>query len=275
VSEAAWTTIEDPSDARVDPYRGLRDVDARRRIESRHGFFVAEGVTVIRRLLASEYAVASVLALPAKAAQLAIDLEQRDVAVYVADRAVLAGVTGFDVHRGALAIAARRPSPPLSAVVENASTVAVLEGLSDHENLGAIVRSASALGVGALLLDPTCADPLYRRCVRVSMGEVLFIPWTRVDPWPEALDAVRAAGLTMVALTPSVAAEPIDEVLKRVTGGLALLLGAEGPGLSAAVMAVADCQARIPIRASVDSLNVGHAAAIAFHAAHNRAARRG
>jgi tRNA G18 (ribose-2'-O)-methylase SpoU len=273
VSEATWIAIEDPADSRLDPYRGLRDVDARRRLESHHGFFVAEGVTVIRRLLSSAYPVLSVLALPAKAARLSADLNHRGVAVYVADRAVLAGVAGFDVHRGALAIAARRPPRSFDTVVAGANTVAVLEGLTDHENLGAIVRSASALGVGALLLDPTCADPLYRRSVRVSMGEVLFLPWARLDTWPDALHSLRDAGFTLVALTPSSDAEAIDDVLGSVKGPVAFLLGSEGPGLSAVALAAADRIARVPIAPSVDSLNVGHAAAIAFHAARRRAHR--
>ena len=270
MEEGPWITIEDPADERLDHYRHLRDVDARRALETEHGLFVVEGASVIRRLLQSEYRARSLLLLPGTARELAPLLGASAAAVYVADRSVLAGVAGFDVHRGALAIAERRPPPDLPAVLDGAGLVAVLEGLTDHENLGAIARSAKALGVDALLLDPTCADPLYRRCVRVSMGEILFLPWTRVAPWPAALAEVHHAGFTLVALTPSLAAETLDDVLGSTTGKLALLLGSEGTGLSPGAVGAADRLARIPIRGDVDSLNVGHAAAIAFHAAASR-----
>ena len=160
-------------------------------------------------------------------------------------------VTGFDIHRGAVAIAARRPLPTLSALADGARTLAVLEGVNDHENLGAIARSAAALGVDGLVLDPTCADPLYRRCVRVSMGEILHLPFTRAEPWPAALDTLRRAGLHRRGphtrrRTPSrsrtwpPAAGPVPSPS---------LLGAEGPGLSDAALAAADHRARIPLRA--------------------------
>jgi tRNA G18 (ribose-2'-O)-methylase SpoU len=265
VAGPTWSEIVDPADPRLDPYRHLRDADARRS-ENGHGLFVAEGVTVIERLLQSSYAVRSVLLLPAKAAALSTALSTSGAEVLVAGRGVLAEVAGFDVHRGALAVAVRPPPAPLEAVVAGARTVALLEGLTDHENLGAIVRSASALGVDALVLDPTCADPLYRRCVRVSMGEILFMPWTRVADWPGALALLQHARFELIALTPAPDAPPLDEVVRGLGRRVALLLGSEGPGLSAATLAVADHMARIPLRAGVDSLNVGHAAAIAFHA---------
>jgi tRNA G18 (ribose-2'-O)-methylase SpoU len=261
-----WTEISDPDDPRLDPYRDLRDAAARRQLEGDHGLFVAEGVTVIARLLQSPYPVRSALLLPARAAALSAALTASGADVFVAERDVLAEVAGFDVHRGALAIAARLPPSALRDVVDGARTVAVLEGLTDHENLGALVRSASALGVDALVLDATCADPLYRRCVRVSMGEILFMPWTRATDWPAALVTLRAAGLELVALTPSPDAPALDRVVRRLGERVALILGSEGPGLSAATLAAADHRARIPLRAGVDSLNVGHAAAIAFHA---------
>jgi tRNA G18 (ribose-2'-O)-methylase SpoU len=274
VPDQGWVTIVDAADPRLDVYRGLRDVDARHRFEAAHGCFVAEGVPVIRRLLQSPYPVGSVLALASRARQLEPDLERvtPSVQVFIASREVLAGVAGFDVHRGALAVGERLRPPPWQSVVAACSSVAVLEGLTDHENLGAVARSAAALGIDALLLDPTCADPLYRRCVRVSMGEILFLPWTRVEPWPGVLGALREAGFSVIALTPAATADEIDDVFGSTPGRIALLFGTEGPGLSAAALAAADRHARIPIRADVDSLNVGHAAAIAFHAL--RLARR-
>jgi tRNA G18 (ribose-2'-O)-methylase SpoU len=259
---ASVTVVDDADDERLRPYVGLTDAEHRRRWDADHGTFVIEGVTAIRRALQSAYPVRSVLVTPAKARLLARDLD--DVTVYVADPALMRAVTGFNIHRGAVAVAARRPLPVLAELLDGARLVAALEGLNDHENLGALARSAVGLGVDALVLDPTCADPLYRRSVRVSMGEILHLPFTRLAPWPDGLAAVTAAGFTVVALTPSPGAEPIDEVAASVAGQpVALLLGAEGPGLSSGAMAAADRRARIPVR--IDSLNVGHAAAIAFH----------
>jgi tRNA G18 (ribose-2'-O)-methylase SpoU len=262
-----WITIGDPCDERLDHYRHLTDADARRAHEAAHGVFVAEGSTVIRRLLQSDYRIRSLLLLPARARELVTALDGVDAEVFIADRAVMADIAGFNVHRGALAIAERQAPRDPAAVLADARVVAVLEGLNDLENLGAIARSASALGVHALLLDPTCADPLHRRCVRVSMGEILFLLWTRLEPWPGALARLPAAGFTLIALTPAAGATRLDDVLRAVTGPVALLLGAEGPGLSAGALAAANHVARIPLRTGVDSLNVGHAAAIAFFAA--------
>ena len=262
--------LDDARDPRLDPYRDLRDAAARRAIEAEQGLFVAEGTTVIRRLLESPHLVRSLLLLPAALDALGPDLAGRDVTVLVAERDVLGQVAGFDVHRGALAVASRPVPTDPASLLRTARTVAVLEAVNDHENLGAIGRSAGALGVDALLLDPTCADPLYRRSIRVSMGELLFLPWARLAPWPDALRMVRDHGLTVVALTPAADAEPLEDVLDEAPGPIALLLGAEGPGLSAAALAMADRRARIPLTAGRDSLNVGHAAAIAFHAVARR-----
>ena len=258
--------ITDGDDERLDLYRHLTDADTRRSLEAEHGVFVVEGVTAIERLLRSDRRLRSLLLLAPQARRLSGALAGRAVPVYIGSRELLAATTGFDVHRGALAIAERPAVPAVEDVLPGAHLVAVLEGLTDHENLGAIARSARALGVDALLLDPTCADPLYRRAVRVSMGEILFLPWTRLSPWPGGLDQLRQAGITLVALTPAPDARPIDElVASGPSGPMALLLGTEGPGLSPAAMASCDLRVRIPVRAGVDSLNVGHAAAIAFH----------
>jgi tRNA G18 (ribose-2'-O)-methylase SpoU len=264
--EPSTIAIADPEDRRLVLYRHLTDADARRSLEAAHGVFVVEGVTAIERLLRSDHRVHSLLLLASEARRLAPALAGRDVPVYVGSRELLAATAGFDVHRGALAIAERPASPRVADVLRGARLLAVLEGLTDPVNIGSIARSARALGVDGLLLDPACADPLYRRAVRVSMGEILFLPWTRLSPWPGGLSALREAGITLVALTPAPEALPIDELVGSARARpLALLLGTEGPGLSDAALAACDVRLRIPIRAGVDSLNVGHAAAIAFH----------
>jgi tRNA G18 (ribose-2'-O)-methylase SpoU len=172
---------------------------------------------------------------------------------------------GFNLHRGIVASAHRTPSPAPESLLANATRVAVLERLNDHENLGSLFRNARAFGVDAVLLDPQTADPLYRRCVRVSMGHVLRVPFARFTAWPDGLETLRAHGFTVVALTPSCAAVPIDEVAASRPERVAIVLGAEGPGLTDETLALADVLVRIPMAGSVDSLNVATAAAIAFH----------
>ena len=184
--------------------------------------------------------------------------------VYVAATGVLKAIVGFDIHRGAVASADRRPLPTLDVLLPTVRRIAVLEGLNDPENLGAIARSARAFGIGALVLDPTCIDPYYRRTVRVSMGEILFIPVARTANLAAGLDTIRAAGFEVWALTPRPGATDLWTL--PVPDRLALLLGAEGPGLSRAAMDAASTQVRIPIAPDVDSLNVAAAAAVAFAA---------
>ena len=253
--------IDDPADPRLADYVELTEPAARRRRE-RDEIFITEGVTAIERLLDSGHVVRSVLLTPKHHAALRSRLEHLDAPVYLASQPVLAATVGFDLHRGAVAAAERQPLPPVTEVLRSARTVAVLEGLNDPENLGAIARSARALGVDALVLDPTCIDPYYRRTVRVSMGEVLHLPVARAGSWPGELDAVRGAGFETWALTPDPAAADLFEL--AVPDRVAVLLGAEGPGLSREVLGTADRRVRIPIDRQVDSLNVGHAAAIAF-----------
>ncbi len=260
---ASATWIDDPGDPRIADYVHLADPEARRRRE-RDELFVAEGTTAIRRLLASDHVVRSVLLTPAARDRLAGHLDTMAAPVYLARRDVLAATVGFDLHRGAVASAHRRPLPDVQTVVAGARRVVVLEGLNDPENLGAIARSARALGIDAAVLDPTCIDPYYRRTVRVSMGEILFLPTARAAEWPGELDQVKAHGIELWALTPAADAASIWDV--AVPERVAVLLGAEGPGLSPAALAAADRVVRIPIRTEVDSLNVGHAAAVAFAA---------
>jgi tRNA G18 (ribose-2'-O)-methylase SpoU len=262
--------VTDPDDPRLDDYRFLRDARVRRRLEAPDptrghlGFFVAEGATVIGRLVDSGRRVRSVLVDPARAERLAPLLLALPAPVYVAARPVLAAACGFDVHRGALAVADRWPLPAPGVLLEDARRVAVLEGINDHENLGALFRNAAGLGIDAVLLCPRCADPLYRRSVRVSMGHVLSVPWARLEPWPDALGDVRGAGFALAALTPAPDAEVLTGALGP--GPVALLFGAEGPGLSAETLRLADRRLRIPMAAGADSLNVASAAAVAFYA---------
>jgi tRNA G18 (ribose-2'-O)-methylase SpoU len=258
--------IDDPADPRLADYVGLSDPELRRRVESERGFFIAESAHVVRRLLASRQRVRSVLLTPVQYDALAVDLEARLEPVYVAPIDVLRAVAGFDLHRGVVAAADRWPLPDPAEVLADARCVAVGQGLNDHENLGVLFRNAAAFGIDAVLLDSSCADPLYRRCVRVSIGHVLTVPWTRIA----SLAELAAAGFTIVALTPEAGALALDELdwPERV----ALLLGAEGPGLSAAWLAAADVRVRIPMAVGVDSLNVATAAAVAFYV--SRGARR-
>lgn len=253
--------IADGGDPRLADYVNLRDPSGRRSVENDE-FLIAESLSVVRRLLASSLRVRSVLLTPDRLPTLADELADLDAPIYVAPRELLRATVGFDLHRGVVA-AADRPRPLSWTAVAALRTIAVLEGVNDHENLGAIARSARALGIGALLLDPTSADPYYRRAVRVSMGELLHLPTARAAQWPDALADLRTAGVTVAALTPAAGAVDISE-WRRPEGPLAILLGAEGPGLSDAALAAADVRLRIPIAPTVDSLNVGHAAAIAF-----------
>jgi tRNA G18 (ribose-2'-O)-methylase SpoU len=256
--------IDHPDDPRVADYVSLTDAELRRKIEHGNGAFIAEGELVIRTLVASRYAVRSVLVTPALLARLADALATVDAPVYVAAPDVMAAVAGFDIHRGAVA-AAQRPAPTDPAsLLQTAGPLVVLDGLTDHENLGAVFRNAAAFGIAGALLSPTCADPLYRRSVRVSMGHVLRIPFARLTAWPDALDDLARAGWETVALTPHRAAEPIAD-LDPATSRMAVILGAEGPGLAPAVLDRCTRRVRIPMAPGVDSLNVATAAAIAFH----------
>jgi tRNA G18 (ribose-2'-O)-methylase SpoU len=260
--------IEDPEDPRVTDYIGLTDAELRRQVEvdgPGHGIFIAEGVRVVRVLLETELSVRSVLVTPARYEALADALLEPTFPVYLAGRAVIDRVVGFPLHRGAVA-AANRPVPlELSRVLAGADRIAILEDVNDHENLGGLFRSAAALGIGGVLLSPRCSDPFYRRCVRVSMGQVLRVPIVTIDRWPDALVEVAAAGFEVVALTPAAEAEPITALSPRPGDKVALLLGAEGPGLTAAAQSAASRRVRIPMVPDVDSLNVAAAAAVAFH----------
>jgi tRNA G18 (ribose-2'-O)-methylase SpoU len=262
----------DPVADPLDDYRALNDPEQRRLVERRGGYFVVEGVLALGALLASPYPVRSVLASERRAARVRALVAGRAPVVVRSDDEV-AAVAGFDVHRGVLAAADRLPLPDAADVVQGARLVAVVEGVGDHENLGALFRNAAAFGLDAVLLDPTTADPLYRRSVRVSLGHVLRVPWSRLAAWPDGLGALREQGFELLALTPADEAESIDAVAagvarSRGTGEqprLAVIVGAEGSGLTSDALAAADRRVRIPLAPGVDSLNVATAAAIAFH----------
>ena len=252
--------VSDADDPRLADFRHLTDADVR---PDRRGIVIAEGANAVARLAASPYPVRAVFGVPSRIESLQPDLAALDVPAYVADKWLLSEVVGFRVTRGVLASADRLPAPDPDALLAAARRVAVLEALNDFENLGALFRNAAAFGVDAVLLDPRCADPLYRRSVRVSMGHVLHVPFAAVPgPWPDALERVRAAGLTMLALTPSSSADDLRAM--PVPDRWAVLLGAEGPGLTPAALAAADRRVRIPMAPGVDSLNVATAAAVAF-----------
>jgi tRNA G18 (ribose-2'-O)-methylase SpoU len=264
-------SITDPADPRVDDYRELHDARARRRMEAPGpaggpGFFVAEGGHALERLIASGRRIRSVLVDSIRLETLGDRLARVHAPVLLSDQATLRAVAGFPVHRGILAAADRWPLEEPAELLVGANRIALLEDINDHENLGVIFRTAGSLGLDAVLLSPRCCDPLYRRSVRVSMGHVLSVPWTRLDPWPDALDAVQRAGFRVAALTPAADAQPLGGWNPGATERVAVMLGAEGPGLSPAALAAADLRLTIPMRRSADSLNVGSAAAIAFYA---------
>ena len=258
------TPVGDSDDVRLDDYRRLQDHTLRRRLEDAGRFFVVEGWEAVRRLLMSDWEVRSVLVTEDKAHMLNGPLGRvASVPHYVAPRAVVQEVVGFDLHRGVIASAVRPEPRPWRAVAAATSRLVVLEGISDAENLGAIFRSAAALGFGGVLLAPTVPDPLYRRSVRVSMGAVLMVPFARVDAWPGDLSLLRTMGFSLLGLTPHPSAELIETI--AVPERVALLLGGEAEGLSGAALAATDARVRIGQTGVLDSLNVGHAAAIAFY----------
>ncbi|MEV6491293.1 RNA methyltransferase [Actinoplanes sp. NPDC051633] len=254
--------IADPADERLGDYRALTDLELRTKWEPPNGLFIAEGELVLRRALRAGYRPRSYLIDAKRVDQLA-DLPD-DAPVYAATPAVLEAATGFHVHRGVLASFHRLPLRTADDLIASARRLAVLEDVNNHTNIGAVFRDAAALGIDAVLLSPTCADPLYRRAVRVSMGEVFAVPYARLEPWPSALASVRDAGFAVLALTPDPDAVPLHKLTAGQRARAALLLGAEGPGLSKHALAASDVPVKIPMRRGVDSLNVAAAAAVAF-----------
>ena len=266
---ATLVPVEDPDDPRLADYRDLRDVQLRISLEAQHGLFLAEGEKVVRRAVEAGFPPRSFLMAARWLAGLSDVLDTSDAPCFVVDEALAEQVTGFHVHRGALASLHRRQLPSPAQVLNAARTVVVLEDVVDHTNVGAVFRSAAALGVDAVLLSPRCADPLYRRSVKVAMGAVFTVPWTRVERWHDAVAALGDAGFTTVALTPAAGAVDIEEAVAG-RDRVALLVGTEGHGLSERWLTSADVRAVIPMADGVDSLNVAAATAVACYVARRR-----
>lgn len=255
-----FTPLTDPADERLADFRDLTDADVR---PDRRGIVIAEGVNVVERLLRSGYPVRAVIGVPNKLAELAPVLAGRGIPVYEVGKWTLSDVVGFRVTRGVLAAADRPPPTDPAALLATGRHFVVLEGINDFENLGSIFRNAAAFGVDGVLLDPRCADPLYRRSVRVSMGNVFGVGWAVLSgSWPDSLGLLTAAGVELLAMTPRPAATALRDV--TAPPRWALLLGAEGPGLTEGALARAGQWVRIPMAPGVDSLNVATAGAVAL-----------
>jgi tRNA G18 (ribose-2'-O)-methylase SpoU len=263
----ALLAVDSLDDPRLDDYRHLREPSQRTHVEQERGIFTVEGALSVEALLASDYPTRSILVAAEHASKLARRLAA-DAPMYAMPAAAMAEVTGVHFHRGVLAVGERRPAPDLTDLVDGARRLLVLEGVNDHENIGALFRNAAAFGVDAVVLDPTTADPLYRRATRVSLGHVLRVPFARAPDWPNDLVRLRAAGLAVLALTPNPSAATLGEVVASPPDRWALLLGAEGPGLTHEALAAVDRHVRIPMAPGVDSVNVATAAAIALSALH-------
>src|SRR5450759_3970569 len=266
--------ITDPADERVRDYFSLTDVALRKKLEPERGLYLAESEKVIRRAIDAGHRPRSFLMGQRWITDLS-DLveraESQDVPVYVAQARVIEAMTGFHLHRGALASMHRPSLKAPEALLQNAlrhdvSRVLILEDIVDHTNVGAVFRSAAALGVDAVLITPRCADPLYRRAVRVSMGTVFQVPWTRIEPWPAGLQVLRDHGFTVVSFALGDGAVSLDDLVANHPDRLAMVFGTEGDGLSRLAVKGADLVAKIPMAGGVDSLNVASASAVAMWA---------
>jgi len=257
--------VTDLSDPRLGDFANLTDVALRRKSEPEGGLYIAESSKVIARALAAGHAPRAVLVLEQWLDDVVALLEGRDTPIYVGDSALLEQLTGFNLHRGALASMHRPVLPSVSDLVADARRIVILEDIVDHTNVGAIFRSAAALGADAVLITPRCADPLYRRSVRVSMGTVLQVPWTRIPEWPAGAAELRAAGFHLAALALSDDSIDLDVFADNAPERIALILGTEGDGLSQGTIDAADTVVKIPMMHGVDSLNVAAASAVGMY----------
>ncbi|MFM9878480.1 MAG: TrmH family RNA methyltransferase [Rhodoglobus sp.] len=264
------TRITDLNDAQLanqglSDYLNLTDVALRRVTEPAGGLYIAESSKVIARAVAAGHVPRSALMLEQWLPDLEPLLHRFDIPVFIGEGELLEKLTGFSLHRGALASMHRPLLPTVAELLRDARRVVVLEDIVDHTNVGAIFRSVAGLGADAVLVTPRCADPLYRRSVRVSMGTVLQVPWTRLPDWPEGAAQLRAAGFHIAALALSDAAVDLDAFAASAPDRVALILGAEGDGLSPEALTLADTVVTIPMRHGVDSLNVAAASAVALY----------
>lgn len=281
--------LESAQDPRVADYTQLTDVHLRKLREPVEGMYIAESSRVLRRALAAGHEPRSFFLAEKWLADLQDVFDAYpEVPVYIGSAALLEEITGFHLHRGAMA-AMQRPRPvPLPALLAGArgatgpeesgdravagrssklrSRVAVLEDLTDHTNVGAIFRSAAAIGVDAVLVTPQCADPLYRRSIRVSMGTVFQVPWTRVDPWPAGIEQLKEAGYFVAGMSLGEGAITLDELVAQDHQNLVLIFGTEGDGLKPETDQLLDARVTIPMLNGVDSLNVAASSAVAFYA---------
>jgi tRNA G18 (ribose-2'-O)-methylase SpoU len=259
--------VTDPADPALRDYRDLTDVVLRRLSEPAEGLYLAESVKVIERALRAGHAPRSALVLPKWLDEVTSLLGGFDIPVYVGESAVLESITGFVMHRGALASMHRPALEPVASLLAGARRVVVLEDIVDHTNVGAIFRNCAALGVDAVLVTPRCADPLYRRSVRVSMGTVFQVPWTRIEEWPgSGLTLLRDLGFRLAAFGLRPDATPLDGYAADPPERLALIFGTEGEGLLPRTMDAADDVVMIPMAGGVDSLNVASSSGIAIWA---------
>jgi tRNA G18 (ribose-2'-O)-methylase SpoU len=261
--------VEQADDGRLADYVHLREVSLRRLLEEEHGLFIAEGDKVIRRAADAGYEPRSFLLADRWLDSLEDVLAKwPDVPVYVVTPEMAEQVTGFHVHRGALASYRRKPPEDLDGLLDGVrhGRIAILDDIVDHTNVGAGFRAAAAMGVDAVLITPGCADPLYRRSVKVSMGTVFQVPWTRLESWPGDLQRLRDRGFVTAAFALTDDSISLDELVDQRNGRLALIFGTEGHGLKPSVLAAADLIVRIPMAGGVDSLNVAASAAVAFYA---------
>lgn len=258
--------ISDADDPRLDDYRSLTDVALRSRTEPAGGLYIAESAKVIERAIAAGHRPRSVMTQQRRLDGILPLVEGEDIPVYVVPDEVAEGVTGFEVHRGAMASMHRPALPAVLEVVRDAALVLLLEDIGDHTNIGAAFRAAAGLGADAVLVSPRCGDPLYRRSVRVSMGTVFQVPWTRIEDWDAAVADLRAAGFQLAALALSDDAVTLDEYAAQQPERVVLVMGSEGDGLSRRALADADAVVTIPMSGGVDSLNVASATAVALWA---------
>jgi tRNA G18 (ribose-2'-O)-methylase SpoU len=252
-----------PDDPRLAPYARIGDAAWLRG----QGLFVAEGRMVVFRLIeAGRFGIESILVTPAARRALAAPLETVAVPVLVCSQDTLSRITGFNFHRGCLALARRPAMPRVDGWPDVDGVRLALDGVGNPDNVGGLFRTAAAFGAAGILISPSTADPFYRKSVRTSMGAVLQLPWTVAEPWPDALQALRSRGWRVAALTPHADAISIDRFAGSDHRRVLLLLGAEGSGLSDDALEAADDRVRIPIAETVDSLNVTVAAGVALHA---------